>query len=71
MTKFIINIEETLFRSIEIEAENDEQAIELAKEQYNNSQVILDSNDITSMQMQAIELDSNGEEIMSTEWIEM
>lgn len=43
--KYQIEITEVLNRVVEIEAENIDKAIEKAKEQYNNEEIVLDSED--------------------------
>ena len=48
--KYKINIEEILSRVIEVEAEDEEQAESIAKEMYYGEKVILDSNDLLSVE---------------------
>lgn len=44
METFKIEIKETLSNIIEIQAENEQQAIDIIKKKYNNEEIILDSN---------------------------
>lgn len=43
--KYQVEITETLQRTVEVEAESKSDAISKAKEQYNNSEIELDSSD--------------------------
>ena len=45
MTKYKISIKETLEKIIEINAENEKEALEIAKEKYLNEEIVLDYND--------------------------
>ena len=45
--KYLVEVVETLARTIEVEAENEDIAIEVVKEMYRNSEIILDSNDLS------------------------
>ena len=46
MKTYTVYIEEKLCKGIDIDAESIEQAEQKAKEMYNNSEIVLDSNDI-------------------------
>lgn len=45
MNKYKINIEEVLLRTIEIEAETEEEALKIAIKKYNKEEIILGSDD--------------------------
>lgn len=45
MTTFTVIITETLQKEVEIEAENEDQAIDAVREQYFNEKIVLDSSD--------------------------
>lgn len=47
--KYSVTIEETLSRTIEIEAESKQDAIEKVKKQYKNEDIILDSDDFSEV----------------------
>ena len=60
-----LSIEEKLCKTVEIEAENIDEAMEKAGEMYKNSEIVLDSNDMgTDAEMMAEEV-GGGE---STDW---
>lgn len=45
MTKFRVEITETLSRTIEIEAENEEEAVEMVRQMYRKCDIVLDASD--------------------------
>lgn len=45
MTKYRIEITETLSRTIEMEADNEEAAVKIVRQMYSNSEIILDVSD--------------------------
>lgn len=45
MTKYRIEIMETLSRTIEMEAENEGNAVEIVRQMYRNCELILDASD--------------------------
>lgn len=55
MNTYNVEIMETLSRVITIEAEDEEQAKAKATEQYNDGEVVLDSNDIVDTTIEVIE----------------
>jgi hypothetical protein len=74
MKKYVINIEEILCTSVEVDAETIEDAIEIAKKMYNNEEIILNANDITGTNIMAQEIDENGDNAQDgecTEWTEL
>lgn len=44
--KYLVEISETLQRKVEIEADNPSDAIQIAKDKYYNSEIVLDADDI-------------------------
>lgn len=44
--KYLVEISETLQRKVEIEADNSGDAIQIAKDKYYNSEIVLDADDI-------------------------
>jgi len=65
MKIYNISIEQPLCKTFPVEAENIDEAIDIAREKYNNEEFVLDSDDIgTDAQIMAQSED--GEE--STEW---
>ena len=44
--KYLVEISETLQRKVEIEADNPGDAIQIAKDKYYNSEIVLDADDI-------------------------
>lgn len=48
MKKYTIEIIETMSRFIEIEAENENDAIDIVSKKYTNEEIILDSSDYSS-----------------------
>lgn len=48
---FRVEIKETLSRIIDIEAENEEEAIRKARDKYNNQKIILDSGDYIDVEI--------------------
>lgn len=65
MKKFKITIEETVSQEFEIEATSLEEAMELAEEQYNNGELVLEPGDVVCKQMQGEDEDG-----YCTEWCE-
>ena len=63
--KFIIAIEETVVENFEIIAELAEKALEIAKEQYKNGCIVLDSGEVQFRQMAIMEPDGE-----AMEWCE-
>ncbi|MGO3120347.1 MAG: DpnD/PcfM family protein [Moraxellaceae bacterium] len=49
MATFTISIEETLQRSVVVEAKTDEEAYELVKNRYDNEEIVLDSDDFSEV----------------------
>ena len=47
--KYSVTIEETLSRTVEIEADSKENAIEKVKKQYKNEDIVLDSDDFSEV----------------------
>lgn len=45
MTKYRIEVREVLSRIMEAEADNEEEAVELVKEMYRSSNIVLDASD--------------------------
>lgn len=43
--KYTVTIKEELIRDVEVEANNEEEAIEKIEEQYHNEEIVLDSED--------------------------
>lgn len=52
---FKIEIKETLSRIIDIEADNEEDAIRKAREQYKNQKIVLDSSDYINTEINIYE----------------
>lgn len=44
--KYLVEISETLQRKVEIEADNPSDAIQIAKDKYYNSEIVLDADNI-------------------------
>lgn len=63
--KYIVTIEETVSQNFEVEAENAEQAIELAENKYKNGEFVLEPGDVCFKQMAIMNPDDE-----ATEWIE-
>lgn len=59
MKKFTVEITETLQRQIEVEAEDENEAISKVEEMYRNEEVVLDSGDHIDTEFNLI--DKNGE----------
>lgn len=55
MEKFKIEIQETLSRIVELEADNIEEAISKVNEMYNNEQIVLSENDFIATKIDKIE----------------
>lgn len=47
--KFQINIVETLQRLVEVEAEDKDTALQLAKDKWNQGEIVLDADDFTGV----------------------
>lgn len=47
--KYSVTIEETLSRTVEIEAENKQDAIDKVKKQYDNESIVLDADDFSEV----------------------
>lgn len=47
--KYSVTIEETLSRTIDIEAESKQEAIDKVKKQYNNESIVLDADDFSEV----------------------
>ena len=52
--KYDVAIEELLTRVIEVEAESDAEAFEIAEEMYFNEEVVLDSSDFADVNIEVI-----------------
>lgn len=66
MTKeFVIVIEETVAQNFEIEAENAEQAIEIAEKKHYKGEFVLEPGEVCFKQMAVIKPDNK-----ATEWVE-
>ena len=50
MKKFIVEIKETLSKTIEIECDSKDDALEFIKSQYGNEDIVLDSNDFIDVE---------------------
>lgn len=55
MKKFNIEIQEFLSRTIEIEAENTEDAILKVKKMYHNTEIVLDSSDYVTTSIEELQ----------------
>ena len=55
MKKFRVSFQETLERIIEIEAENEDKAQEIANEMYRNEEVVLDWQDFIDKDIEVLE----------------
>ena len=64
MKTFVVTIEETVAQSFEIEAEDSEQASDIASERYYSGDIVLEPGEVTGRLMQ-VDCDETGE---STEW---
>ena len=65
MKKFTVVIEETVSKEFEVLAENEEQALNNAKEKYYNCEFVLDPGDLVYKQMSVINQDKE-----TSEWFE-
>lgn len=65
MAKFTVNIEQPLCKGFEIEAENEEQAEEIAREKYSNGELVLTNDDLGTDALFQV-CDEDGEAL--TEW---
>ena len=66
MKIFKITIEETVSETFDIEAETMEEAMEIAEENYNNGDLVLEPGNLVAKQMMAEDEENNE----ATEWIE-
>lgn len=66
MKIFKIHIEEHVVETFEVEANDLEEAMEIAEEKYRLGEFVLESGEVTAKLMMA-ECDENGE---ATEWVE-
>lgn len=66
MKTFRITIEETISQDFEVEAEDMEQAMEIAEEKYNNCEFVLEPGEVGYKQMQCEDIETNE----STEWMQ-
>lgn len=66
MKTFRITIEETISQDFEVEAEDMEQAMEIAEEKYNNCEFVLEPGEVNYKQMQCEDTETNE----STEWMQ-
>ena len=64
MKKFTVEITETLQRQIEVEAEDENEAISKVEDMYRNEEVVLDSGDYIDTDFNII--DKNGEKVGET-----
>lgn len=48
--KYKVNIEELLSRIVEVEADSDEEAEEKVREMYRNEEIVLDAEDLQSVE---------------------
>lgn len=62
MKKFTVEITETLQRQIEVEAEDDNEAISKVEEMYRNEEVVLDSGDHIDTEFNLIDKNGKKEE---------
>ncbi len=53
--KYIVEITETLQRQIIVEARNEEEAVKLIEDAYNNEEIILDENNFADVDITAYE----------------
>jgi hypothetical protein len=65
MKKIKVTIEEHVSQTFEVEANDIEEAMEIAEEKYNNGEFVLESGELTAKLMMAD--DGNGD---CTEWVE-
>ncbi len=65
MAKFIVNIEQPLCKGFEIEAVDEEQAEEIARDKYSAGELVLNNDDLGTEAVFQV-CDENGEEL--TEW---
>lgn len=62
MKKFTVEITETLQRQVEVEAEDDNEAISKVEEMYRNEEVVLDSGDYIDTEFNLIDKNGKKEE---------
>lgn len=65
MRRFVVTIEEHISQAFEVEANDIEEAMEIAEESYNNGEFVLEPGEVTARLMMAD--DGEGD---STEWTE-
>lgn len=58
MKKYLVTITETLLRTVEVEAESEDDAEEQVQEQYDNCDIILSADDFDGMDMSVEEVPS-------------
>lgn len=54
MKKYLVSIVETLEKQVEVEAEDQYQAYEIANEKVNNEEIVLDADDFTGRDIEVI-----------------
>jgi hypothetical protein len=59
MKDYIVVIEETLVRKVEIKASSEEMALDAIKELYNNAEIVLDSSDYETTEFSVENGDKN------------
>lgn len=59
MSKYLVHIKETLARTVKIEAESIEDAIEKAAEKWRDCEIILTADDFSEAEIQAESKDGN------------
>lgn len=64
--KFVVTIEEKISEQFEVYADNIEEAMEIAKQKYNNSEFILAPGNLVCKQLQVCDTENN----LNTEWNE-
>jgi hypothetical protein len=57
MKSFIVEIKETLLKTIEIECDSKDDALEFIKSQYGNEDIVLDSNDFIDVEFTILKKD--------------
>ena len=61
MNKYKVEYTETLQRQIEIEASSFDEAFKIAKEKYQNEEIVLDSSDFVGGNIEVVEICRNKE----------
>lgn len=67
MMKFVVTIKEIVSEDFLIEANNSDEAINIAREKYKNSEYVLEPGSVLSVKLKC----SNKTENEATEWIEL